>query len=259
MLQISEFNYGRLLNYLAQGKNPGYRKIGNNTIIHVIEGDCIAVKFHNTDIAKIYRDNRIELYASGFLTFTTKERLNEIIPRPYRIYQDTGIWHVWNYAIQAEIGLFQDGLTILPDGSISGFADNRELDKQTKLRRKANKYVEKYVNALFAGKVDKPGIGDCLFCQFRDTESGKSIGECFKDQDHILSHISENYYVPSLLYNALETYQVSHVAMWVMTSFWYPDSVDNPKDTIETFQDIARDQIKKSLRKYIYSQLDLPH
>jgi hypothetical protein len=46
--------------------------------------------------------------------------------------------------------------------------------------------------------MEKPTSGDCLLCQLAAQDTS------YKDKDHILSHIEENYLVPSLIWAARE-------------------------------------------------------
>jgi hypothetical protein len=53
------------------------------------------------------------------------------------------------------------------------------------------------------GELELPSGGDCWHCSMV-TEDGESLGDATGDIDHIVSHIAEDYYVPSLLFNALK-------------------------------------------------------
>lgn len=257
-MNVHDFTYQNLARYLSQGKNANYRKIGHNTIAHY-SADCIAIRFHDTIIAIIDKQDTITLYNGGFYTFTTKERLNEILAgSPFRVYQERGIWYLWDSAKQIQ-WLYQNGITIYSDNSIANYGAPNDQKETSKLRKQVNSYCKTYVTALFNKEVDKPSNRDCFYCVMREVKSGKPLGETIKDKDHIISHLEENYFVPSMLYNALESFPVSLVAYWTIGAIWYPDNGndDNPQKTIDTFKDIASEQILKSLRKYIFSQLEL--
>ena len=83
-------------------------------------------------------------------------------------------------------------------------------------------------------------------------KSGKPWGEISKDVSHILSHIKEKYYVPSLLINAIQEYPVSMIAKAVLGRIWgYNDQDIN----IDMFKDVVYNQLLSSLRRYIYRQI----
>jgi len=70
--------------------------------------------------------------------------------------------------------------------------------------------------------------------------------------DHLYSHMHEKYFVPSLLMKAIETIPISRAAQHVLGYFM---NYHNQK--AEYWEDIARDQIKKSLRRYMYQKLGI--
>mgnify|MGYP003395764794 CR=1 FL=1 len=58
---------------LAKGRG-GSRKYAHNTYLHT-DGENIAMRYHETDVA-IFAPDFVELQTGGWLTSTTKERLN---------------------------------------------------------------------------------------------------------------------------------------------------------------------------------------
>jgi len=89
------------------------RKIGNNTwLIH--DTDSICVKYHSTIIAR-FRVNGTATYNSGgWQTYTTKDRLNQLLPKPWRLYQKKHVWYLvyvvdgdWSNPIE-----WEDGVTL---------------------------------------------------------------------------------------------------------------------------------------------------
>ncbi len=115
-------------------------------------------------------------------------------------------------------------------------------DKQIK------KYIEGYIKALFDEKIEKPSNGDCWGCLMKDVTTGKTV----MGTDHILSHFEEKYYVPSLLMNAIELFPVSIAAK---SSIGYYLKFHDQE--CKTFDDIARRQVKSSLRRYLRRQLGM--
>ena len=76
--------------------------------------------------------------------------------------------------------------------------------------------------------------------------------QVFNSSDHILSHFKEKYYVPSLLINALERYPIDKIQMSIV-GYWlkYLDK------GYKCFDNVAIDSVKRSLRRYLKSQLGL--
>lgn len=102
--------------------------------------------------------------------------------------------------------------------------------EQMALRRRIRKYAEAYTTALKAGKVPKPGAGDCFFCQLR-SQDGKTMGEAFNDPGHIREHIRERYYVPSLLLRAVEVWPGPLISRWAISHAWgYLNPAMNAKE-----------------------------
>jgi hypothetical protein len=241
-------DYNSLKEFIAKGKNKESRKIDNNTVIR-LDNDNIIVKYHDTDICVISPDDTRTYYTNGFYTFTTKDRINNFMVKSFRLYQKNHIWYVWNYDTKQEY-LFDDGLTISAKGEISGYKTSCKRDN-VKIKQ-VNNYVKAYIDKLVKGKIDKPGAGDCFYCQFH-TQDNKSMGEVSDNQDHILSHMQEKYYVPSLLYNAVNKYPVSQMAMWYLSSVWGYSDTEFPQNML----DLVITQITKSLKKYILESQSL--
>ncbi len=140
--------------------------------------------------------------SGGWQTVTTKDRLNKY--GPVRISQARrGEWGVVCGYVSDGNGAppvtWQDGITYQA-GRLThcGPAPERVRKERAKVRKFAGEFMAK----LEAGKVPHPSAGDCWYCGLRNVGTGKPVGECFGDKDHIVSHLKERYYVPSLLLNA---------------------------------------------------------
>ena len=81
------------------------------------------------------------------------------------------------------------------------------------------------------------------------TKEGQTIGETFKDTDHLDSHLEESYFVPSLLAQALDRFPISDIAKAYLSDLWA-----GTNNNISFAADIATEQIGKSLKRYIYRQ-----
>ena len=258
-LESDVMNY-ETANSQLEGRCKLSRKVGNNTYLirnSGVAGDSIHLNLHDTYIITWYADGRTELNSGGWRTVTTKARMNEFI-EGYSISQNRGQWYVShrNPKYNGTCGmpywiedcLYDDGMIFNPDGTITGGEPIGKVKELLRLRRKVNKFATAYIKAFQAGEVPAPSAGDCFYCGMRTVDGNKPLGECTHDTDHILSHIEENYFVPSLLYRAFETMPHSQAMGWAFGKHWGGQS-DSP------VPDFVYDQLKKSLSRYMLRQL----
>lgn len=221
---------------LARLNNRQSRKLENHTYLQNT-GNAIVVKLHETNVVTFQKDGMIILNSGGWLTSTTKDRINKY--SPCRITQAKGLWTVnGKYA-------FADGITFYK-GKVTGVGN---VKKQNKLQAQAKTYVDKFISKLSAGEIDLPSEADCWYCVMH-TADGKSLGEVTKNQDHIPLHVKESYFVPSMLFNAIKLYPVSPIA-----HDWMQYQVRGLKNECDFFRDGAIRQIKSSLRHYVKQHL----
>jgi hypothetical protein len=152
------------------------------------------IKLHSTHIISYFANGEVELNSGGWRTSTTKNRMNEYAP--VGISQYRGLWTV-RYA--GKDYPYADGMVInTSTGEVKGILDV-DPKAEVKLRKQVNEYVKGYMRAFAAGEVPPPSQGDCWGCYFLNSKTGEEI----LGNDHLLRHIEEKYYVPSLLYNAM--------------------------------------------------------
>jgi len=183
------------LNEQLTGRNAQRRKLGNNTYAER-RGENIAIRLHATDVVTLKPDGTVIANSGGWKTHTTKDRLNEYLP--VRIWQKSGRWFTGQNGHTVE---FQDGLTIAPDGTITGAKPESQAGEEKALQKRIATYCKELGAAL---PLPRPSAGDCFYCAMREVQSGKPLGEVTKDCGHLESHIEEKYFVPSLAWNALE-------------------------------------------------------
>jgi len=218
-------------------------------------GENIAITHHETDIITYQPSGSVIIDTQGWHTSTTKDRLNNHLPIEFYIWQHDSVWYI-NKKNQPHL-VFADGIRILPDGTIRGVGP--PIEELKKLNKEILKYSRNYIEALFAGKVRKPGPGDCWDCSMRihsTLTDGRSLGEMTRT-DHLLSHFDEQYYVPSLLVRAIEVFPVSQAAKWALEGLW---GVPNPAQTTGYYgfaEGVAKQQLRSSLRRYLRRQLGL--
>lgn len=199
------------------GRNRDRRKLANNTYLERRKGDVIAVRLHSTDVVTYHPNGDIVLDSGGWRTHTTKDRINGYIRGTgVCMWQENGQWIVSVRQTDSGKGawasrcLFADGMVIHPDGTITGGTALAEYQENIKLRRKVRNYARAYVEALRAGQVPEPSNGDCWGCLMVSADgNGKGKRAPLGGRDHILSHMEEKYFVPSLLVRAFEEFGAS--------------------------------------------------
>jgi hypothetical protein len=218
--------------------------------------DEYVVRLFDKPIMRYFPDGVIQLDSCGYRTVTTKQRFNQYL-EDWSVYQERSIWYVVKHTPGVTYGkaprfAFQDGMRLYPLGFVEGAGP--DPDELRALDKKIVKYAHAYVEALFDGKVPAPSQGDCWFCALRTDRNGKTLGEATGDTEHLLSHMEEPYYVPSMLDNAMGEFpgNVSRAARWAVGRLWYPQH-GNPVG----FQDIAKEQLRSVLRKYLRRKLGL--
>jgi hypothetical protein len=89
------------------------KKIKNNTRLTIYNNGDKTLTLHNTDIIKWIGD-KIILNSGGWDTMTTRSRLNEFLPSPYRVFRRKGITYVSNgqYSDKETELQFFDGLEL---------------------------------------------------------------------------------------------------------------------------------------------------
>ena len=223
--------------------------VANNTVEYIKENGDKVIRLHQTDIVTFKKSGAIILNSGGWQTVTTKERINRYLPSPWVLYQTKNIW----YLCQGYNGpryVFQDGITLTQDKTgeyvnvLHQGEDEREL---IKLDKRIKKYADGFMKALISGKVPAPSGGDCWYCLMKDKD-GKTV---FNDKEHIISHMDEKYYVPSLLWNMMENGNISMIAKSNICHYM-------GMHEFGVYElDFINDQIKKALVKYVRRQLGM--
>lgn len=238
--------------HIAMPHNFDVKRLENNTFEVTYSNGNKAIRYHHTDIITYHPNGDIVLNTDEYLTSTTKERMGYLIDKGYRITQENKIWYLWKTPKtreQWQKWIYKDEMVIHADGTVTG--NGTDPKHLLKLDKQITKYVDGFIKSLFDGKIEKPGPGDCWYCGMQ-TEDKKPLGVAMKDKDHILSHFEEKYYVPLLLMNAIETFPISEAAR---ASIGYHLKYHNQNS--ECFDNIARIQVKSSLRRYLRRQLGL--
>jgi len=180
-------------NETLTGRCRDARKVANNTYLQRREAGAIAIKLHATDVVTYHPNGAITMTSGGWKTITTKDRINRYLPNRFYISQTQGVWALHDREAYKSVP-FVDGMTIGPRGGLpKGKSQTRELA----LIKRINTYAKAYTKALLAGKVAVPSAGDCWGCCMRNDD-----GQTVMGTSHLIEHMKDKYYVPSLLINA---------------------------------------------------------
>lgn len=221
---------------MLTGRNARSKKLGNNTYA-IRHPDSLAIRLHSTDILTFTPDGAVTVNSGGWRTVTTKARLNEYLPAG-SIGQRNGQWY-WHTG-----ATYSDGDILLPDGTLKTLAAPDADKESAKLRRAVNKYAALCAASL---PLDMPGAGDCWHCVMVTTE-GKTLGDATGDKSHLLLHLDEGYVVPSLVYHALQERNVGPLIL---------NGAFKTEQTCEYFVNLAKDYVKRAVRRYLHRRLGL--
>lgn len=177
---------------------------GHHTRLQRRPDGAIAVRLHATDVVTYLPNGTYRLDSGGWRTVTTKARIAEYAP--VHIGQKAGVWTLYacpGWMPQwANAYPYADGIVVDSEGMpVSGMPSARTVAASARTTARMTARIRAYVRgymAAFRAGMPLPGLGDCLYCQM--DANGPS-----GDTGHLISHMTERYYVPSLAVNALVT------------------------------------------------------
>lgn len=243
---------------LFTARSPLVKTVGNNTQLHrdsTEPGEPVSLRLHITDIITWYPDGRIVLNSGRWRTMTTKARINAWLPGRWSLYADKGEWFLSTGDWHSDDARYEfaDGMTLHPDGSVTGAIPVTEVKARAALRKRIAAYADAYAEKLVAGEVPPPSGGDCWLCLVTPSENGPGTG-------HLQDHLDEQYYVPSLLTRAMEatadTSELPALVRGTIHTLWYlhGEAVD-PAIKCSGLSDwtkkLTRDSVAALIRKYL--------
>jgi hypothetical protein len=287
-------------------KNTIERPIENNTRIIQIDDGTIGIKLHDTFVIKYYSNvlsgikvhegDTIQLNSGGWKTVTTRDRINRFCP--LNVWSEKNVMYVsalnWyrihenkRNGIKSKVYHFRDRMWFNPDGTVWVKENsepvqlkpyNKKEEQQKRKQLKAiDTFIKNYVNKLASGQMDKPGSSDCFICQFEAGDERIEMGTLTKEGykpgvfndhgDHLLNHIREKYYVPSIVFNAILSECYDSEGIWgnpKMTSglsdwdkhnisCWFnPDSEHKPMAN-----DMTQQRVRKIMKQYFIKRLGI--
>lgn len=207
--------------------------VASNTVEYTRPDGKRVIRLHHTDIM-VFDGLDISLYSGGWRTVTTKERINRFLPNSWRVHSEKRVWHLGSGWVRDHV--FEEGITIhLGDGTITG--EGKLPD--AKLVKRIRQYSKDFAAAL---PVDQPNGGDCWgCCMFEKGGMGSP--------DHLISHIEEKYYVPSLLVLVLKAQGAGKA--------WYWAAFKQKEGTgfLHMLEGRGRDTYARWLFKYMYDRI----
>lgn len=217
------------------------RKLANNTYIVAREDGGIGVRLHDTEVVVHYPDH-IVLNSGGWQTVTTKQRMNE--------FSEAFVWSkkgVWMLSWYDRTVTYADHICLYAAGAVTGAGLDPKATQ--KLRKRVNTFAKDYAAAFIAGNVPAPSDGDCWPCCMV-TKNGTGV---MGGADHILSHLDENYFVPSILNRMADSGTLSLHTKDFIARTWSPDHETPTGWGVG----IASEQITKAVRKFCFRELGL--
>lgn len=230
--------YDEARDMMSKARN-GRRRLENNTWLEERQagegwagqvngvGSHYAVRLHATDVVTLHPNRSYTLNSGGWRTVTTKARINHYAPGS--VGSDRGQWFYYPHGYAGTRYCFADGMRVIPHGDSDGIGDGRGFTvegagaDEAKIRRDLLREIRAYVDGFAADAVANgladPGPGDCWGCLFVPVQSGAKPGKpapwgqnaaTKPDADqpmgvgHIFEHFRERYYVPSLLWRAVQ-------------------------------------------------------
>lgn len=253
------------------------KKIANNTIQYKLADGTEVIRLHNTDIFTKYRNGKIVLNTDGWLTPTTKDRLNNytdaLMPKGYRlgISQEKKRWTV---SVQKYLGTTEEPFYINGEFiknythenwetvSNAPFVDGIEIyrgkipqkylkkaERNIKDLNKAEALIEKYLkkckDQFQKNGVPLPDGGDCWYCLMfeRDQPFDGNVVKHNDTNNHLVMHMKEGYIHGAIIYNALN--EAGYNAGFYM-------QMANHERTGKNYE---IDTIIRSMRKYLRRRL----
>lgn len=260
------------LNDQLTGRNAERRKLANNTYAERRGDGAIAIRLHSTDILTYHDDGSVVFNSGGWQTVTTKQRMNEFGPQGWRVNSERGIWYAdysvphtspldgdWNNRLTVSLP-FNDGFTVrgaeyaMPDDAL-------EASDVESLRQQTADYAAQYVKELRRGNMGKPGMGDCFYCRLRTVGEKKPLGDAIHDQGghdaHILEHMREGYFVPSLVWNAMKAMGAAPIAYYFVEKAQQGEYIDS--DDGRRVDGVVWPMVEKAIMRYCRQQLGIPY
>lgn len=209
------------------------KKYANNTHLERRNADTIAVVLHCTDVVTFHRHSpyragasdvqAVTLNTGGWLTVTTKERINRVLPGGMTLGSARGTWEVRNW-ITGDIVRFTEGVTFeynrirtrwapVERTLLPGEDQVRQDRHNASTRRLINRYVTGLTDKRLQSALSYTQNPDaCVLCRphtrvphlgmASDRERVITVGDAMEDSQHLIDHMHNGEYPFQLLFAA---------------------------------------------------------
>ena len=244
--------HNRLIN--KTGKQVARRKIGNNTYaercVDQFGKPAIAVRLHNTRVV-IHTAYTVQFNSGGWLTVTTKDRMNAWCGLGISVYSERGTWMVRLFTRDTSTNVpYAENMVIRwsPNGWTTD-VDDRVLAKASLHNDAIRASVKRWLDAMPSmlagsfGAVQAPKFTEveCVSCVHSDRWNAKNVGDEFDNQEHLLTHILNEEYPLNLI-----------ITGCAMLSIPVPNMYHN---TVDADQRQAYGTVRKALRYAVLTRL----
>ena len=239
--------YAELAEFLEQGKDKTSRPAENNTRVIRLDASTVGVRLHETIVIRFTGEGAITLDSGNWRTVTTKERMNAYLPMPWRVYSEKGQWRFYNMQTRESWG-YADGLTVLPDGTVTGTLPP-DKEREEKENRKAVKaYARGYVDALAKGQTDNDNPCEECVDHFDDGR--------IPDTAHLWGHIRAKEYPYTLSEYLTYTAHSPHLSSFARDT-WYPYTLAGRIGEVDAWSSIAKRQYTRAIEQFLFAQFGL--
>lgn len=112
--------------------------------------DAFAVQYHDTDVVTYFRDGRVRLDTGGWLTMSTRSRLDEFMPAGHRIISKEGRWFL---VTPSATYAYRDGITFDLYGTVTGFEEPAVVAEQDAANKALDKRLAGYIAKITSESI----------------------------------------------------------------------------------------------------------
>lgn len=221
MIRVTSWDEANwVLRNARTGKLVPTRKVANNTYLVRRMSGAIVVRLHDTDVVTYHghHGSSITLNSGGWLTATTRERMNYYTPSGIEVFPRRGRWYVTTalMPVRSDLGSrmiphrptahpFGDGIRLTHDPddrftwNITGGPDPEQVAREDA----HNARIERMITATLRSKhftelcsmeafeyltfTTEQHAGNCPFCII--IRNQRIVGDAMGDTQHLIDHL----------------------------------------------------------------------
>lgn len=185
------------------------RKVANHTYLQYdLTSGWLHVRYHDTNVVRLGPSGQTHLSTGGWLTSTTRARMNAFTPKPVQVFTTKGRWYV-TYQTVHKGGLevpdfagavpFKDGVVVMPGAWASNHLTPDEVAAQDRHNRQVDRLIDRWLKDLDS----RDRHPQCAMCV--RTGVGTLVGDEFGNVTHLVDHLTDKEYPGDLLVVAAES------------------------------------------------------